>query len=96
MSEHSLDDELARTRERMDRLAQEYEELAANPDVIQEDRDAARQLLEEARGEVAALERARSRTEHGDYGRCVKCSRPIPAERLEALPDAETCVDCAR
>jgi len=26
---------------------------------------------------------------------CEKCGTPIPAERLEALPDTTTCVNCS-
>jgi hypothetical protein len=28
--------------------------------------------------------------------RCGLCGAPIPAARLEALPGASTCIDCAR
>jgi RNA polymerase-binding transcription factor DksA len=27
--------------------------------------------------------------------RCDRCGRPIPAERVEALPDTQVCVGCA-
>lgn len=27
---------------------------------------------------------------------CKKCSQPIPAERMEAIPDAVLCVPCLR
>ncbi len=30
----------------------------------------------------------------GDYGICEKCGNPIPAERLEAFPEAKTCAKC--
>ena len=26
---------------------------------------------------------------------CVECGKPIPPERLAALPSADTCIDCA-
>jgi RNA polymerase-binding transcription factor DksA len=32
----------------------------------------------------------------GTYGTCVGCGRGIPAERLEAMPEAVRCVDCQR
>jgi RNA polymerase-binding protein DksA len=38
----------------------------------------------------AALERIRQ----GSYGICTSCKQPIAAERLEALPWAERCIDC--
>jgi RNA polymerase-binding transcription factor len=47
------------------------------------------QLLEEVE---AALERI----EAGTYGNCERCGREIPKRRLDALPQAATCVECAR
>ncbi|MBN9107153.1 MAG: TraR/DksA C4-type zinc finger protein [Pseudonocardia sp.] len=52
-------------------------------------------LLAGARRDLEAVERAERRLAEGTYGRCVRCGRPIPAERLDALPAAETCVACA-
>lgn len=33
---------------------------------------------------------------HARRRRCAICKRPIPAARLEVLPDTQLCVDCAR
>lgn len=33
---------------------------------------------------------------NGTYGTCVDCGKPIPAERLEAVPEAIRCVDDQR
>jgi len=52
-------------------------------------------LLEGARRDLDAIERAAQRLADGLYGRCLRCGEPIPAERLEALPAAETCLACA-
>ena len=52
-------------------------------------------LLEGARRDLEAVERAAQRLAEGTYGRCLRCGEPIPAERLEALPAAETCLACA-
>jgi DnaK suppressor protein len=52
-------------------------------------------LLAGAREDVAALDRATARLQAGTYGRCLHCGRGIPDARLEALPAAETCLDCA-
>lgn len=52
-------------------------------------------LLAGARHDLAALDRAAERIAAGTYGRCLRCGEPIPAERLEALPAAETCLACA-
>lgn len=39
-----------------------------------------------------ALERQRE----GQYGICASCGRPIDPARLEAVPEATLCIDCAR
>lgn len=73
----------------------EYAELLDNRDVIQEDRDTVRRILEEARGILAAAERSLAQEATGTYGRCSVCGGEIGAERLEALPDTTTCRACA-
>lgn len=90
-----LKEQLDRAREHHARLNEEYQELLANRDVIQEDRDAVRLLVEEAAANVRRLEAAVARLESGTYGKCVKCGRDIAPERLEAIPDATTCVSCS-
>jgi DnaK suppressor protein len=52
-------------------------------------------LLAGAREEIAALDRAASRLRATTYGRCLSCGCEIPDARLEALPAAETCLDCS-
>lgn len=39
---------------------------------------------------------ARRRVGQGAYGDCLRCGRPIGADRLAARPTAELCIDCAR
>ena len=34
--------------------------------------------------------------EQGTYGTCERCGGPIDPERLEARPQARTCIGCAR
>lgn len=47
-------------------------------------------LVERALRLKAALDRLRE----GDYGLCVECGERIPAARLRALPEVQTCVRC--
>lgn len=42
------------------------------------------------------VENALSRIERGEYGQCESCGNDIPTARLDALPYATFCVDCAR
>ena len=41
------------------------------------------------------IENALDRINQDKYGRCIKCGKEIPAERLEVLPDALMCIQCA-
>lgn len=52
-------------------------------------------LLDGARREVQALDRAAERLAAGSYGTCTRCGGPIAPHRLEALPAAATCIACA-
>jgi len=44
---------------------------------------------------VLQIDEALARVEDGSYGRCAHCGRPIAQPRLEALPWARLCIDCA-
>lgn len=50
----------------------------------------------EGRARARQLRAALDRIEAGTYGICVQCHGPIPAGRLEALPEITTCIECAR
>ena len=41
------------------------------------------------------IDSALDRINQGTYGRCVKCGKEIPHERLEVLPYALMCITCA-
>ncbi|HEX9093878.1 MAG TPA: TraR/DksA C4-type zinc finger protein, partial [Coriobacteriia bacterium] len=40
------------------------------------------------------VERALKRVDDGTYGKCLRCGKAIPIERLEAMPAAELCIAC--
>ncbi len=46
-------------------------------------------LADDLREQLAAVERAEARLAAGTYGLSIESGRPIPDERLEALPTAE-------
>jgi DnaK suppressor protein len=50
-------------------------------------------LADDLRDELAALERAEARLAAGTYGVSIESGKPIPDERLEALPTAERTVE---
>jgi DnaK suppressor protein len=69
-------------------------QAAAASHVFEQQRDLA--LRERSRGELARVEAALRKLDDGTYGLCASCGNPIGAERLEAIPWAPTCIDCAR
>lgn len=66
-------------------LAQEY---------VRRDRDTA--LIEHMEESLEQVEAALNRLDEGSYGKCTRCGREIAAERLEALPYAELCIQCQK
>jgi RNA polymerase-binding transcription factor DksA len=60
--------------------------------ISEADREGA--LLDAARGQRAQVVAALARVEDGTYGRCVDCGVDLPAERLEARPEAARCISC--
>lgn len=52
-------------------------------------------LLEGSRARLAQIRHALERVESGGGDLCEDCDEPIPPGRLEALPTATLCTDCA-
>jgi RNA polymerase-binding protein DksA len=69
-------------------------QAAAASHVFAQQRDLA--LRDSERAQLRLVEDALERLEAGTYGTCRSCGRPIAAERLEAIPWAALCIDCAR
>jgi DnaK suppressor protein len=74
-------------REDVGELADQDEPADQASDLYENELDAG--LAEELRETLAAVERAEARLAAGTYGLSVESGRPIPDERLEALPTAE-------
>jgi RNA polymerase-binding transcription factor DksA len=49
-------------------------------------------ILEQVEAELADVEFAIRRLDEGTYGTCEVCGRPIPEERLAALPATRLCL----
>jgi DnaK suppressor protein len=45
--------------------------------------------------ELRLINLALQRLNEGSFGVCIACGTEIPYERLEAIPYAERCIDCA-
>ncbi len=51
-------------------------------------------LASEEREKLLAIEEALKRIDEGNYGICNNCSEPISKQRLQAVPQTETCIKC--
>jgi len=49
----------------------------------------------EGRMELNQIQHAFARIESGDYLECTACGKPIGEKRLEAIPFADKCIECA-
>jgi DnaK suppressor protein len=90
---------LAELGERVHQLEKEAKRLAAlttNPSKDPTGIDRARSALRMygARAAIEEIDDALVRVNVGGYGTCQGCDRPIPFERLEAIPQARFCAAC--
>ena len=44
--------------------------------------------------QLKSIDSALTRIQQGKYGTCMKCTKNIPKERLDAIPYAIMCIDC--
>jgi DnaK suppressor protein len=96
-------DLLAAERERIERalarlapqetgeLSDEEDPASLASELYQDELDAG--LADDLREELAAVERAEARVAAGTYGLSIESGKPIPDERLEAVPTAERTVE---
>jgi RNA polymerase-binding protein DksA len=60
------------------------------------DREVDEGLEEDAERLLGEIDRALARIADGSYGTCEICGKPIPEERLEAIPYTTLCIEDAR
>ncbi len=83
-------------------LGQETEELTYEDNHLGDiatatfDRELASSLEENSTHVLTEIDAALARIDEGTYGTCLRCGKPIPQERLEALPWATLCIDDKR
>ena len=53
-------------------------------------------MIENEQETLVQINEALDRIDQGIYGRCTECSEPITKSRLQAIPYAATCIECAR
>jgi RNA polymerase-binding transcription factor DksA len=81
-------------RFRIEQLDELTAEVAATADDAR--LHVARALAIAARAALREIDRALVRMEHGSYGVCEDCEKPIQLERLEVLPMSRFCTPCQR
>lgn len=63
---------------------------------LQENDEVLEGLDDMERAEAVTIRNTLRRIESGDYGVCAVCREPIDQKRLDAVPTADTCIDCAK
>ena len=72
----------------------QFDEESGEGDTISVERERDLMLSATARLSVNEIDLALARMVDGTYGLCTPAGRRIPVARLEAIPWADTCVDC--
>lgn len=92
----------ARLHEMQNRVAQIEDDICAPEDadlseqaVLDADNEQLEALDEAGLAEIGAIQATLARIEHGTYGVCTDCGIAIHAGRLEAMPTATLCIECA-
>lgn len=95
-----------RLEERLAELSHEISEIDQtlrepdNPDVEEravenEGHEVLESLGNAALLEISQIEAAIQRMDLGTYGQCTSCGADIGSSRLDAMPYAASCIDCA-
>ena len=69
-------------------------QAAAATQVFEQQRDLA--LRDRSEQQLVLVDGALARIDAGTFGTCIRCGLAIAPDRLDALPWAEHCIDCAR
>ena len=64
--------------------------------LVSEQMEVGGQLAEVESRELAKIDEALARIRAGRYGKCDACGGAIKADRLQAVPHATECIECAR
>ena len=73
----------------------DYDEGFADSSQVTAERGEVEALVGNLRETLADVEDALAKFESGTYGACESCGRSIADARLEAMPAARLCIDCA-
>jgi DnaK suppressor protein len=68
----------------------------ADPGAQAADESLALTLLDTEAGTLAEVTAALERIDRGTFGRCESCGRAVAKARLDIMPHARRCINCAR
>src|SRR5687767_7494251 len=73
----------------------DYDANFADSSQVTAERGEAEALANTLRETLTEVEHALEKMDGGSYGLCESCGKAIAAPRLEAMPAARFCIDCA-
>lgn len=94
----ALEAEATSLRQQLSELgfdAHAYDANFADSSQVTAERGEAEALAGKLREALDEVEHAIAKLDTGDYGRCEKCGEQIAPARLEAMPAARLCINCA-
>jgi len=72
-----------------------YDSNFADSSQVTAERGEAEALAANLRDALDEVEHALAKQDKGSYGLCEDCGKPITPARLDAMPTARFCIDCA-
>jgi DnaK suppressor protein len=96
-----LQEERSRLREQLSRLGHgddatlDFDENFADSGQVTAERGEVEALSGQLSETLTDTEDALAKFDEGTYGECESCHQRIPEARLEAMPAARLCIDCA-
>ncbi len=72
-----------------------FDQNFADSSQVTAERGEAEALAGKLRATLAEVEHALAKLDDGTYGVCERCGEPIAFARLEAMPAARLCINCA-
>jgi DnaK suppressor protein len=91
-----LEEERDQLRAQLDELGVvTYDENFADSGQVAAEQGENRALVNQLAETLEDVERALAKLDDGGYGACEHCGKVISEARLEAMPAARFCIDCA-
>ena len=73
----------------------DFDQNFADSSQVTAERGEVEALAAKLRESLAEVQRALAKIDEGTYGTCERCGQPIAEARLEAMPSARFCINCA-